>query len=105
MMYGHKTMAVFWVVAPCSLVEVYKCFRGPCYLHHHHPDPIRLHGDITQKTAIFVPSSVRTSNPTCMVVDFRKVHNFEEVILCMSNAKRQRGDCMKQKNLNQDSIP
>jgi hypothetical protein len=25
-------MAVFWVVAPCSLVEVYQRFRGPCYL-------------------------------------------------------------------------
>jgi hypothetical protein len=23
-------MAVFWVVAPCSLVEVCQCFRGPC---------------------------------------------------------------------------
>jgi hypothetical protein len=23
-------MAVFWVVAPCSLVEVYQRFRGPC---------------------------------------------------------------------------
>jgi hypothetical protein len=27
-------MAVFWVVAPCSLVEVYQSFRGPCCLHH-----------------------------------------------------------------------
>jgi hypothetical protein len=27
-------MAVFWVVAPCSLVEVYQRFRGPCSLHH-----------------------------------------------------------------------
>jgi hypothetical protein len=27
-------MTVFWVVAPCSLVEVYQRFRGPCYLHH-----------------------------------------------------------------------
>jgi hypothetical protein len=27
-------MAVFWVVAPCSLVEVYHRFRGPCCLHH-----------------------------------------------------------------------
>jgi hypothetical protein len=27
-------MAVFWVVAPCSLVEIYKRFRGPCCLHH-----------------------------------------------------------------------
>jgi hypothetical protein len=24
-------MAVVWVVAPCSLVEVYQRFRGPCY--------------------------------------------------------------------------
>jgi hypothetical protein len=25
-------MAVFWVVAPCSLVEVYQRFTGPCCL-------------------------------------------------------------------------
>jgi hypothetical protein len=31
-------MAVFWVVAPCSLVEVYQCFRGPCYLHRRPDD-------------------------------------------------------------------
>jgi hypothetical protein len=27
-------MAVFWVVAPCSLVQVYRRFRGICCLHH-----------------------------------------------------------------------
>jgi hypothetical protein len=27
-------IAVFWVVAPCSLVDVYQRFRGPCCLHH-----------------------------------------------------------------------
>jgi hypothetical protein len=27
-------MAVFWVVAQCSLVEVYQRFRGACCLHH-----------------------------------------------------------------------
>jgi hypothetical protein len=26
-------MAVFWVVTPRSLVEVYRRFRGPCCLH------------------------------------------------------------------------
>jgi hypothetical protein len=26
--------AVFWVVAPCSLVEVYRRFRGTCYCRH-----------------------------------------------------------------------
>jgi hypothetical protein len=40
---GEK-IAVFWVVAPCSLVEVY--------------------GATTQKTAIFILTAVRTSNPT-----------------------------------------
>jgi hypothetical protein len=35
-------MAVFWVVAPCSLIEVYQRFRGPCCLHHQ-----------GEKTAIF----------------------------------------------------
>jgi hypothetical protein len=27
-------MAVFWVVVPRSLVEVYRRFRGACCLHH-----------------------------------------------------------------------
>jgi hypothetical protein len=31
-------MAVFWFVAPCSLVEVYQRFRGPCCLHHQPDD-------------------------------------------------------------------
>jgi hypothetical protein len=27
-------MAVFWFITPCSLVEVYRDFRGACCLHH-----------------------------------------------------------------------
>jgi hypothetical protein len=27
-------MAILWDVAPCSLVEVYRRFRGACCLHH-----------------------------------------------------------------------
>jgi hypothetical protein len=34
LMVASMKMAVFWVVAPCSLVEVYRCFRGACCLHH-----------------------------------------------------------------------
>jgi hypothetical protein len=30
----RKKMAVLWVVALCSLEEVYQRFRGPCCLHH-----------------------------------------------------------------------
>jgi hypothetical protein len=57
-------MAVFWVVVPCSLIEVYRRFRGTCCLHHQRwrqklplkrrKTSTRLHGAITQKTAIFV---------------------------------------------------
>jgi hypothetical protein len=31
-------MAVFWVVAPFSVVEVYRRFRGACCLHHQGDD-------------------------------------------------------------------
>jgi hypothetical protein len=31
-------MAVSWVVVQCSLVEVYRRFRGPCCLHHQGDD-------------------------------------------------------------------
>jgi hypothetical protein len=37
-------MAVFWFVAPCSLVEVYWRFTGPCWLHHQGEDShLRTH--------------------------------------------------------------
>jgi hypothetical protein len=31
-------MTVFWVVAPCSLVEVYRRLRGACCLHYRFDD-------------------------------------------------------------------
>jgi hypothetical protein len=33
--------AVFWVVAPCNLVEVYRRFRGACCLHHQGDDSVK----------------------------------------------------------------
>jgi hypothetical protein len=36
-------MAVFWVVAPCSLVGVYQRFRGPCCLHHQGDRDLHTH--------------------------------------------------------------
>jgi hypothetical protein len=51
---GEYEDNVFWVVAPCSLVEVYQRFRGPCCLHHHRPDDGGLQGATTQKTAVFI---------------------------------------------------
>jgi hypothetical protein len=31
---NYLKMAVFWVVAPFYLVEIYRRFRGACCLHH-----------------------------------------------------------------------
>jgi hypothetical protein len=36
-------MAVFWDVAPCSLVEIYRRFRGSCCLHHQGDNPEDSH--------------------------------------------------------------
>jgi hypothetical protein len=65
-------MAVFWVVAPCILVEVYQRFRGPCCLHHQGDrQTTRLHGATTQKTAIFVISVLSTRNtPGCYTTNW-----------------------------------
>jgi hypothetical protein len=42
-------MAVFWGVAPCSVVEVYRRYRGIFCLHHHGDSP-RLYGATPQET-------------------------------------------------------
>jgi hypothetical protein len=52
-------MAVFWVVAPCSMIEVYRCFRGACCLHHQGETYTRLYGATTKKTAVFIIAAVR----------------------------------------------
>jgi hypothetical protein len=55
-------IAVLWNVAPCSLVAVYRRFRGARWLSYQ--GDIRLHGATIQNTAIFILAAVRTSNST-----------------------------------------
>jgi hypothetical protein len=59
-MASSMKMTVFWVVAPCSLVEVYQRFRGISCFHHQGwnaetsvNSSTRLQGATSQKTAIF----------------------------------------------------
>jgi hypothetical protein len=68
-------MIVFWVVAPCSLVEVYQRSRGVCCLHHQGD-----RGVITQKTVIFLTntqliskSAIGPSSSIVSVVDNYKI--------------------------------
>jgi hypothetical protein len=63
-----KNMAVVCVVAPCSLVEVYRRFRGALWLWQKDHIKLRwtytrLHG-ATQKAAIFILAAVKTWNFT-----------------------------------------
>jgi hypothetical protein len=45
LMAANMNMSVFWAVAPCSLVGVYRRFRGACYLRlqGNNPEDSHLH--------------------------------------------------------------
>jgi hypothetical protein len=48
-------LTVFWDMAPCSLIEADRRFRSAYCLHHQHRFTCkRLHGDISQKAAVFI---------------------------------------------------
>jgi hypothetical protein len=61
---GRRTaMAVFWVVAPCSLVEVYQRFRGPCCLHHQgdRPEDSHLRTHSCENLKSYIADAIPTS--------------------------------------------
>jgi hypothetical protein len=45
-------MAVFWDVAPCSLVDIDRRFRGDYCFHYQGDEALRLHGTTSLKTAV-----------------------------------------------------
>jgi hypothetical protein len=54
-------MAVFWVIAPCSLVEVYERFRGPCCLQHQ--GALKIEAARTSETLVNFYQTTRRYNP------------------------------------------
>jgi hypothetical protein len=81
-------VAVFWVVAPCSLVEVYRHFRGACCLHHQGKDlwnvgKLLRDGATTQKTAVFILAAVKTSNPTYYLLIKRCINSLDSCVAGM----------------------
>jgi hypothetical protein len=54
--YAWMILAVFWVVAPCCLVEVCRRFRGACCLHHQ--------GGLMMEAARISGTSIKFNQPT-----------------------------------------
>jgi hypothetical protein len=63
-------MAVFWIVAPCSLVEIYLRFRGTCCTLHQGCENVRglfialiMEAASTSETSINFYQTTRRYNP------------------------------------------
>jgi hypothetical protein len=63
-------MGVFWVVAPCSLVEVYQRFREPCCLHYQ--------GDECPALPALMMEAARTSEMSVNVYQTTRRYNPED---------------------------
>jgi hypothetical protein len=53
-------VAVFWVVAPCSLLEVYRRFRSACCLHY---IATMMEAASTSETSVNFCQNTRRNNP------------------------------------------
>jgi hypothetical protein len=78
-------MSVFWVVAPCRLVLVYRRFGGLYCLRHEDDE-----GATTQKTAFFILTAVRTS--------YHKLRKVEELPCCENRLHHQYAMRIKQRD-------
>jgi hypothetical protein len=75
-------MAVFWVVATCSLVEVYRRFRGTCSFHHQAMIFARgllialmTGAKSTSETSVNVYQTTRRNNPEDSHLHTRRLKN------------------------------
>jgi hypothetical protein len=73
-------MAVFWVVAPCRLVEVYQRFRGTCCLHHRGDDlliALLMEAATASETLVNFYQSTRRYNTSASHLHTRRRENFK----------------------------
>jgi hypothetical protein len=56
-------MAVFWVVTPCRLVEVYQRLRGTYCLHHQDLIALMMEATSTSETLVNFYQTTRRYNP------------------------------------------
>jgi hypothetical protein len=68
-------IVVFWVVATCSLVEVYQRFRGPCSLHLPAPRASETLLNFYQTTGRYNPEDSHLHHkPVCETYDTEGMH-------------------------------
>jgi hypothetical protein len=69
-------MAVVWVVAPCTVVEVYRRFRGACYIHHQGDQAAS-----TSETSVNIHQTTWRNNPEDSHRENLKSHLFSTRLL------------------------
>jgi hypothetical protein len=60
---ARKKMAVFWVVALCSLVYVYRRFKGSFCLHYQGLITLMMKAASTSETSINFYQTIQQNNP------------------------------------------
>jgi hypothetical protein len=74
-------IAVFWVVAPCSLVEVNQRFRVPCCLHHQGDE----YSSRASETLVHFYQTTRRYNPEDS--HLQEVYTFKNLFYKSNDAK------------------
>jgi hypothetical protein len=64
-------MAVFWIAAPCSLVEFYQRFRGSCCLHHQGDSSLKVVTSAVAMQLRNISDAGRNCSRNCIDVMFR----------------------------------
>jgi hypothetical protein len=89
-------MAVFWVVAPCSLLEVYRRFSGACRLHHQVLIALMIEAASTSETSVKLYQPTRHNNPEDSQLHTGRRENLKSYVLkkvCCSVRKRSITKC------------
>jgi hypothetical protein len=71
-------MTVFWVVAPCSLLQVYRRFRGAFCLRHQGDEYARvMEAARTSETSVNFYQTTRRNNPEDSHLHTRRPENLK----------------------------
>jgi hypothetical protein len=71
-------IAVFWVIAPCSLLDVYRRFRGAC-CRHHQGNVWRMDIAGTYETSVNLYQSARRNSPDDSHLDIHDVFGVKPI--------------------------